>query len=137
MSKDTKKSRKKGAHPKTVSMPMINPNAAGIDIGDSFHTVAVPFDRDEVNVREFDAFTADLLSIIAWLKACQIETVAMESTGIYWKNLFSLLVKHGFEVYLVNAKHTRNVTGRKDDESDAQWIQKLHSCGLLRNCFLP
>jgi len=137
MSKDAKKSKKKGELSKTVSMPLIHPNAAGIDIGDTFHTVAVPFGRDEVNVREFGAFTADLLSIVAWLKACQIETVAMESTGIYWKNLFSLLVKHGFEVYLVNAKHTRNVTGRKDDESDAQWIQKLHSCGLLKNCFLP
>ena len=128
-----KKSKGKGI----VSMPLVNPNAAGIDIGDCLHVVAVPVDRDPLNVREFGAFTEDLERIAAWLKECQIETVAMESTGIYWKNLFAVLVQHGFEVNLVNAKHTRNITGRKDDESDAQWIQKLHSCGLLSSCFLP
>lgn len=76
-------------------------------------------------------------SISAWLQQCGIETVAMESTGVYWKSLFSVLIQDGFEVYLVNAKHTKNVTGRKTDESDAMWIQKLHSCGLLSSCFLP
>ena len=133
MSKDEKKSKKKSS----VSMPLVNPNAAGIDIGDTFHCVAVPEGRDVVSVREFGAFTTDLESIVRWLKQCKIDTVAMESTGIYWKNLFAMLVRHGFEVYLVNAKHTRNITGKKDDESDAQWIQKLHSCDLLKTCFLP
>jgi transposase len=133
MSKDEKKTKKKSK----VSMALINPNAAGIDIGDAFHAVAVPPGRDVVSVRKFGAFTTDLESIVQWLKQCEVDTVAMESTGIYWKNLFAMLVHHGFEVYLVNAKHTRNITGKKDDESDAQWIQKLHSCGLLKSCFLP
>lgn len=138
MSKDGEKIKKKrGGSTATVAMPLVNPNAAGIDIGDSLHVVAVPAGRDEVNVKRFGAFTADLESIVVWLKHCEIETVAMESTGIYWKNLYAMLVHHGFEVYLVNAKHTRNITGRKDDENDAQWIQKLHSCGLLKTCFLP
>src|SRR6185312_12065502 len=120
-----------------VTMPLINPNAAGIDIGDTLLAVAVPAGRDNVCVKEFGAFTCDLQSISSWLKQCNIETVAMESTGVYWKPLFSVLVQDGFEVFLVNAKHTKNVTGRKTDESDAMWIQKLHSCGLLSSCFLP
>lgn len=121
----------------SVSMPLVHANAAGIDIGDSFHVVAVPSDRDAVNVRQFGAFTEDLESIAAWLEECGIDSVAMESTGVYWKNLFAVLIRRGFEVYLVNAKHTRNVTGRKDDESDAEWIQRLHSCALLKSSFLP
>ena len=81
--------------------------------------------------------TCDLEAIISWLKTCLIETVAMESTGVYWKPLFTMLVRNGFEVYLVNSKHVKNVTGRKTDEDDAMWIQKLHSCGLLRSSYLP
>ncbi len=122
---------------KVVQMPLINPNAAGIDIGDTLMSVAVPPGRDTVSVKEFTTFTCDLHTISTWLKQCSIETVAMESTGVYWKSIFSVLVQDGFEVYLVNAKHTKNVTGRKTDESDAMWIQKLHSCGLLRTCYLP
>lgn len=129
-----KKMRKAKA---VVAMPLVHANAAGIDVGDTLFAVAVPKGRDLINVKEFGAFTCDLIAISNWLKQCGIETVAMESTGIYWKSLFSILVKDGFEVYLVNAKHTRNVTGRKTDESDAQWIQRLHSCGLLNSCFLP
>lgn len=120
-----------------VSMPLINPNAAGIDVGDTLFSVAVPVGRDERRCREFSAFTCDLKAIAEWLKKCGIETVAMESTGVYWKSLFSVLIHEGFEVYLVNAKHAKNVTGRKTDETDAMWIQKLHSCGLLNSCFLP
>jgi transposase len=133
MSKDEKKTKKK----LKVSMPLVNLNAAGIDIGDTFHSVAVPEGRDAESVRNFGAFTSDLQSLVAWLKRCRVETVAMESTGIYWKNLYALLIHHGFEVYLVNAKCTRNTTGKKDDESDAQWIQRLHTCGLLKSSFLP
>jgi transposase len=124
-------------NPKIVEMTLVNPNAAGIDIGGSVHAVAVPVGRDVENVRTFGAFTRDLVAIVDWLVKCGIETVALESTGVYWKNLFNMLVQNGFEVYLVNARHTRNVTGKKTDESDAAWIQRLHSCGLLNSSFLP
>ena len=120
-----------------VSMPLINPNAAGIDIGDTIHAVAVPEGRDKVQVKSFGAMTCDLQAIINWLHHCKIDTVAMESTGVYWKPLFGMLIKAGFEVYLVNSKQAKNVSGRKNDEDDAMWIQKLHSCGLLRSSFLP
>ena len=122
---------------KFVSMPLVNPNAAGIDVGDTLFTVAVPESSDTLVVKEFGAFTCDLRAISEWLKQSGIETVAMESTGVYWKQLFTVLVRDGFEVYLVNAKSTKNITGRKDDENDAMWIQRLHSCGLLTSCFLP
>lgn len=131
------KGQKKRKEKKFVSMPLINPNAAGIDVGDTLFSVAVPEGRNSIRVKEFGAFTCDLKAISDWLSQCGIETVAMESTGVYWKQLFSCLVKDGFEVYLVNAKQTKNVTGRKTDESDAMWIQRLHSCGLLNSCFLP
>lgn len=127
----------KNAKTSAVAMPLINPNAAGIDVGDTLMAVAVPAGRDTVCVKEFGAFSCDLKSISAWLKQCNIETVAMESTGVYRKSLFSVLIEDGFEVSLVNAKHTKNVTGRKTDESDAMWIQELHSCGLPSSCFLP
>ena len=131
------KVKKATAKQKMVEMPLVHPNAGAVDIGDRMHAVAVPPGRDEVSCRIFDSFTCDLNSIVEWFKECGVDTVAMESTGVYWKNLFALLIQNGFEVYLVNAKHTRNITGRKDDESDAQWIQRLHSCGLLRSSFLP
>lgn len=131
------KKLKKGKAKRFVSMPMVNPNAAGIDVGDTMFSVAVPEGRDTVVVKEFGAFTCDLKAISEWLQQCGIETIAMESTGVYWKQLFSVLIQNGFEVNLVNAKSTRNITGRKDDENDAMWIQRLHSCGLLKSCFLP
>lgn len=131
------KERKKSETKNVVEMPLINSNAAGIDVGDTLFAVAVPAGRDVECVKQFGAFTCDLKSISAWLRQCRIETVAMESTSVYWKPLFSVLVRDGFEVFLVNARHTKNVTGRKTDESDAMWIQKLHSCGLLSSCFLP
>lgn len=130
MNKDVKKKL-------SVQMPIVHSDAAGIDVGDTFHVVAVPADRDPVPVRRFDSYTCDLVEIVKWLQVCKIRTVAMESTGVYWKNLFYVLIQNDFEVYLVNARHTKNVTGRKSDESDAQWIQKLHSCGLLNSGFLP
>ena len=123
--------------PSVVEMTLVHCNAAGIDIGDTFHTVAVPPDRTTETVRKFGTFTCDLLEIVGWLHECRIDTVAMESTGVYWKNLFAVLVQRGFDVHLVNARHTKNVSGRKTDESDAQWIQRLHSCGLLKGGFLP
>ena len=134
MNKKTKKNPKQLG---MVAMPLVNPDAAGIDVGDTLHAVAVPVGRDKECLRTFGSFTRDLLQIVQWLTQCGIKTVAMEATGVYWKPLFSMLNQHGFEVYLVNAKHTRNVTGRKTDESDAAWIQRLHSCGLLKSSFLP
>jgi transposase len=126
-----------GKTKKFVSMPLVHPNAAGIDVGDTMFSVAIPVGKDTIVVKEFGAFTCDLRAISECLQHNGIETVAMESTGVYWKQLFSVLVRDGFEVYLVNAKSTRNITGRKDDENDAMWIQRLHSCGLLKSCFLP
>jgi transposase len=132
-----KKTAKKTEDKNIVTMTLVNPHAAGIDISDTEHVVAVPDGADMERVKKFGAMTCDLEMIAAWLKQCLIQTVAMESTGVYWKPLFSLLVRHGFEVYLVNSKHVKNVTGRKTDEDDAMWIQKLHSCGLLKTSYLP
>jgi len=120
-----------------MAFPIVNPNAAGIDIGDLLIAVAVPQDRDKQPVREFEAFTDDLFSIAKWLKQCRVDSVAMECTGVYWKNLYAVLVEQGFSVCLANSRHTKNVTGRKTDMSDAQWIQQLHSCGFLASAFLP
>lgn len=131
--KTTKAKRKKD----TKGIPMINENAAGIDVSASFHAVAVPEGRDVVNVKEFGAFTEDLYAIAAWLKYCKITTVAMESTGVYWRQLYMVLIEENFEVFLVHARFAKNVTGRKTDEGDAMWIQRLHSCGLLKSSFLP
>lgn len=138
MGKGQKNTEKKQKIKDFVQLPLVNANAAGIDIGDTLHVVAVPEESCKgANVRDFGTFTDDLFSIVEWLTECGVTTVAMESTGIYWKNLGLLLIEKGFEVYLVNARHTRNISGKKNDQSDAQWIQKLHSCGLLKNCFLP
>src|SRR6266446_3404610 len=115
----------------------INLNAAGIDIGSERHMVAVPEGRDEVSVREFGAFTADLQALADWLQQCGVTTVAMESTGVYWIPLFELLERRGFEVKLVDARHVKNVTGRKSDILDCQWIQQLHTYGLLAGAFRP
>lgn len=136
--------RKKKVHAKSFkvqSLPPqlrhINLNAAGIDIGSEHHMVAVPEGRAEVSVREFGAFTADLHSLADWLQQCGVTTVAMESTGVYWIPLFELLERRGFEVKLVDARHVKNVTGRKSDILDCQWIQQLHTYGLLAGAFRP
>jgi transposase len=113
------------------------PNAAGIDIGSASHFVAVPADRDEQPVREFSSFTADLQALSGWLKECGIEIVAMESTGVYWIPLYELLESQGFSVHLVNARHVKNVSGRKSDVLDCQWLQQLMSYGLLSSSFRP
>ncbi|HEY8159778.1 MAG TPA: IS110 family transposase [Methylobacter sp.] len=116
---------------------LTHPNAAGIDIGASSHFVAVPPGRDEQPVREFLSFTADLYALADWLTACDVDTVAMESTGVYWIPLFELLESKGFTVYLVNARHVKNVSGRKSDVLDCQWLQQLTSFGLLSGAFRP
>jgi transposase len=113
------------------------PNAAGIDVGAASHFVAVPPDRDDEPVREFSSFTEDLYLLADWLVACGVDTVAMESTGVYWLPLYELLESRGFTVYLVNARHVKNVSGRKSDVLDCQWLQQLMSFGLLAGAFRP
>jgi transposase len=123
-----------GVHP---SLKRVNLNAAGIDIGSAEHYVAVPEDRDEKPVRVFKCFTPDLHRMAQWLKRCGIETVAMESTGVYWIPVWQVLEQYGLEVKLVNARHVKNVPGRKTDVQDCQWLQELHTYGLLSGSFLP
>jgi len=112
-------------------------NAAGIDVGSTEMYVAVPPDRDEQSVRRFATFTADLIRLAEWLKQCGITSVAMESTSVFWIPLFQILEEHGFRVCLVNARHVKNVPGRKTDVLDCQWLQYLHSVGLLRASHRP
>ena len=120
-----------------AALSITHPNAAGIDIGNSAHFVAVPPDRDDVPVREFPSFTVDLNAIADWLQACGVDTVAMESTGVYWIPLYELLESRGLTVLLVNARHVKNVSGRKSDVLDCQWLQQLMTCGLLNGAFRP
>src|ERR1700681_1184687 len=133
MSRKRKSSKKIGA----PVLHCLNPNAAGVDVGATEIYIAVPPDRDEQPVRHFATFTEDLQAAAAWLKSCHIETVAMESTGVYWIPLFQILEEQGFTVFLVNARYVKNVPGRKSDVSDCQWLQYLHSVGLLRGSFRP
>lgn len=119
------------------AFPIIYPNAAGIDISSKEHYVAVNPDSSSKSIRAFGCFTEDLKAIADWLKECNVNTVAMEATGIYWVSLFLLLEDAGFEVVLVTAKHVKNVRGKKTDVSDAEWIRQLHSCGLLSASFQP
>ena len=113
----------------------IQPDAAGIDCGQNSHFVSVPPDRDPQPVREFRTFTADLHRLADWLVQCGVKTVAMESTGVYWIPLYEILEQRGLEVLLVNARDVHNVRGRKSDVSDCEWLQQLHSVGLLRPSF--
>ena len=120
-----------------AGLSQVNLNAAGIDVGASSHFVAVPEDRWEPPVREFDAYTADLYRLADWLAECGINTVAMESTGVYWIPLFGVLEERGFEVMLVDPRRMKNVPGRKTDVLDCQWLQQLHTFGLLSGAFRP
>jgi transposase len=118
-------------------LDVVHTNAAGIDIGNESHFVAVPPGRDAEAVREFGSWTADLERMARWLKSCGIETVAMQSTGVYWFAVYDVLEKQGLKVFLVNASHTKNLPGRKTDVQESQWLMKLHTYGLLRNSFRP
>jgi transposase len=131
----TNKSKKTSKLPKHLAH--INKMAAGIDIGSKSHFVAVPDGICENTVREFQSFTDDLHALANWLEMCGIETVAMESTGVYWIPLYELLESRGFEVLLVDARHVKNVSGRKTDVLDCQWLQQLHTYGLLSSAFRP
>lgn len=129
-----KLSRKKKSDNQFVN---INPNAAGIDCGSEHHYVAVPADRYAEPVRVFRSFTTNLHQLADWLIECGINTVAMESTGVYWIPLFEILSERGLTVVVVNARHVKNVPGRKTDVTDCQWLQQLHTYGLLRGSFRP
>jgi transposase len=118
-------------------LEVVHRNVAGIDVGNESHFVAVPPGRDPQPVREFGCWTADLLRMAEWLKSCGIETVVMQSTGVYWIAVYDVLEKAGFKVWLSNARETKNLPGRKSDVQESQWLMKLHTYGLLRNSFRP
>lgn len=120
-----------------ISLEVVHPDAAGIDIGNEAHYVAVPPQRDNESVRRFGCTTAELKAMAAWLKRCGIRTVAMQSTGVYWIPVYDILEEAGVEVYLVNARDTKNLPGKKTDVQESQWVMKLHTYGLLRNSFRP
>lgn len=133
--------QKKSYRKRTATFPkhlqQLNHHAAGIDVGSRSHFVAVPEGADDQPVREFSTFTDDLERLAEWLISCNVTTVAMESTGIYWIPVFEILELYGLDVRLVNARHVKNVPGRKSDVLDCQWLQQLHTYGLLRGAFRP
>jgi len=128
---------KKDSKANNATLPVMRPDAGGIDIGATEIFVAVPADRAAENLRSFPSFTQDLYALADWLKQCGVKTVAMESTGVYWIPLFQILEDRGLEVCLVNARHVKNVPGRRTDVCDCQWLQFLHSVGLLRASYRP
>jgi hypothetical protein len=115
----------------------MNANVAGIDCGATHHDVAVPVDRAPTPVQSFPTVTSGLRRLVEWLVACRVTSVAMEATGVYWIPIYELLEDAGVEVVLVNARHFKNVPGRKSDVSDSEWLRDLHSVGLLRGSFRP
>src|SRR2546430_12795565 len=120
-----------------LSLEVVHPDAAGIDIGNESHYVAVTPTRDSQPVRRFGCTTSELKEMAVWLKQCAIRTIALQSTGVYWIAVYDILEEAGFEVYLVNARETKNLPGRKSDVQESQWLMKLHTYGLLRNSFRP
>lgn len=122
---------------KMSTLGIINPDSAGIDVGSEFHYVCVPDGRFDPRVRNFACFTNDLNRLADWLTECRVNSVAMESTGVYWIPLYEILTARGFEVTLANAKYVKNVPGRKTDVQDCAWLQQLHSYGLLQGSFIP
>jgi transposase len=135
--RNTRKELARRLQSENPGLEVVHPRAAGIDVGNSAHYVAVRPDCDPEPVRRFECFTADLHRLANWLQSCGVKTVAMQSTGVYWIPLYDILEEHGFEVYLVNARHTKNLPGRKSDVQESQWLLKLHTYGLLNNSFQP
>src|SRR5258706_12612498 len=127
---------KRGRHA-SRGLPTVHARAAGLDVGSTFHVVAVPPETSDEPVRTFRSFTGDLYRLADWLQEVGVTTIAMESTGGYWIPVFEILEARGFEVLLVNARDVKNVPGRKTDVADAQWLQQLHQHGLLRGSFRP
>jgi transposase len=135
--KDDRRRRPGKARVSPSLLDRINPHAAGIDCGSAEHFVAVPPDRAAAAVQSFKTYTSDLLRLADWLGACRVTSVAMEATGVYWIPIYEILETRGIEVLLVNARHMKNVPGRKSDVSDWEWLRELHSVGLLRGSFRP
>lgn len=133
----SKEQKSQEAQSSSSSLPVLFPDTAGIDIGSKSHFVAIPSERDENPVREFSTFTADLHKMVKWLKECNIKTIIMESTGVYWIPAFELLESSGFDVKLVNARHVKNVSAHKTDVLDCQWLQQLGTFGLMKGAFRP
>jgi transposase len=131
--------RRPSPKPRTspAALERLHPDAAGLDCGSAEHFVAVPPDRDATPVRSFATFTGDLHRLADWLSACRVTHVAMEATGVYWIPVFEILDARGFHVILVNARHVKNLPGRKSDVSDCEWLRDLHILGLLRGSFRP
>jgi hypothetical protein len=127
----------KQSHRRCDHLPVLHPDAAGIDVGASELFVAVGANRDPQPIRRFPSFTRDLHALADWLQQCGVRSVAMESTSVYWIPIYQILEARGLEVCLVNAQHVKNVPGHKTDVSDCQWLQYLHSVGLLRASFRP
>ena len=135
--KSRRRSRRTEKPVELESLPKLNLNAAGIDVGSREQWVAVPEGRDDRAVRSFESFTNNLYRLADWLEQCKVDTVAMESTGVYWIPIYDILEERGFQVVLVNAQDFKNVPGRKTDVADCQWLQQLHTYGLLRASFRP
>ncbi len=135
--KGRKKQNKQCREDRTEGLPPLNLNAAGIDVGNAEHHVAVPPGGGARPVEKFGSFTADLHRMAQWLQACGVDTVAMQATGVYWVGLYDVLESHGLKVNVVNARHTKTLPGRKTDVQECQWLQKLHTFGLLNNSFRP
>ena len=135
----TRQPRRRAPKPRQspAALDRLHPHAAGIDCGSAEHFVAVPPDRDPTPVRSFPTFTGDLHRLADWLTACRVTHVAMEATGVYWIPIFEILDARGFQVILVNARHVKNLPGRKSDVSDGEWLRDLHILGLLRGSFRP
>jgi transposase len=129
--------RRHSQPPRADARPCVHPHAAGLDIGTEEIWAGVPEDRDAHPVRSFGTVTPDLLALAAWLVSCRIDTVAMESTGVYGIPAYEMLEARGFQVSLVNAHHLKHVPGRKSDRKDGQWMQYLHTCGLFSGSFRP
>ncbi len=136
-SRKQRKDLQRRLHSENPGLEVVHPNAAGIDVGNESHFVAVPPARDAHSVREFGSWTADLNRMADWLISCGIDTVAMQSTGVYGFAVYDVLESRGLKVFLVNASHTKNLPGRKTDVQESQWLMKLHTYGLLRNSFRP
>lgn len=133
----SKQYRKRKGRKIPKSLSVVNPDAAGIDLGATTHYVSVPEDRDSAPVRHFGCYTPDLKAMGQWLLQCEIKTVVMEATGVYWSPVFRVLESCGLQVLLVNPRHVKYVPGRKTDVADCQWLRQLHSFGLLRGAFVP
>ena len=137
MARRKRRGRRSGTGKRTAQPQEVHPEAAGLDVGATMIYAAVRAERAEQPIRSFPTFTRDLHALADWLRGCQVTTVAMESTGVYWIPVYQILEARGFEVVLVNARHVRSVPGRKSDVDDCEWLRCLHSVGFLRGSFRP